>query len=125
MTGADRLTLAGMAFVGRHGVPDDERGAPQRFEVDLAMVVDAAAAASSDELSATVDYAAVFERVRSVVEERSYRLIETLAEAVAREVLEGFALSEVEVRLRKPDAPLPGTFDHVEIAIRRQATGWG
>ena len=119
----DRITLAGMSFTGRHGVLEHEQVDPQRFVVSVDFPVDAARTARSDDLSSTVDYAAVFECVREIVEERSYRLIETLAEAVASAVLERFPVSEVAVRLRKPEAPLPGSFEHVEISVRRRAGG--
>ena len=125
MASGDRLTLAGMVFHGRHGVLDEERREPQRFVVDVEMVVDAAAAAANDDLTATVDYAGVFECAREVVETESHRLIETLAERIATEVLSRLALEEVTVRVRKPDAPLPGPFDHVEIAIRRRRSAQG
>ena len=125
MPNNDRLTLAGMVFEGRHGVLEQERTDAQRFVVDVEMSVDAAAAASHDDVSETVDYAAVFEAVRRVVEEESHRLIETLAEAIARDLLVSFPLGEVEVRVRKPDAPLPGPLDHVEVAIRRSAPAQG
>ena len=115
----DRITLAGMTFSGRHGVLEGEQAEAQPFVVSVDFPVNAARAARADELGATIDYAAVFDCVRDVVENRSYRLIETLAEAIAAAVLERFAVSEVEVRLRKPRAPLPGVFDHVEITIRR------
>ena len=115
----DRITLAGMTFIGRHGVLDAEQTDAQPFVVTVSYPVDAARAARADDLDSTVDYSAVFDCVREVVEERSYRLIETLAEAIAAAVLERVPVSDVEVLLRKPEAPLPGTFDHVEISIRR------
>ena len=119
MPGGDRLTLAGMTFSGRHGALPEEREATQPFVVSVDLFVDAAAAAAADALAAAVDYPAVFGRVRRVVETTSHRLIETLAEAIATDVLESFDVDEVEVRLRKPQAPLPGRFDHVEITVRR------
>ena len=118
----DRITVEGMTFTGRHGVLDDEREAAQPFVVSVEFPVDARRAARDDTLTSTVDYSVVFEAVREVVETRSYRLIETLAEAVATEVLERTGVPAVEVRLRKPKAPLPGAFEHVEIVIRRAAS---
>ena len=116
----DRLTISGMTFMGRHGVLPEEEVESQRFVVDVDLAVDAQRAAEHDDLSATIDYAAVFDAVRGVIETESYRLIETLAETVAARLLETLPLTELEVRVRKPNAPLPGTFDHVEVAIRRR-----
>ena len=121
MTQPDRLTLAGMTFLGRHGVLPEEQVEAQRFVVDVEMSVDAAAIAARDEVSAAVDYREVFDAVRALVENESHRLIETLAESVARALLRRFALDKVTVRVRKPDAPLPGPFDYVEIEITRSS----
>ena len=118
----DRITLAGMSFSGRHGVLDVEQTEPQPFVVSVTFPVDAERVAFTDALGDTVDYAAVFESVRRVVEERSYRLIETLADSIASALLEYFSLPEVEVRVRKPKAPLPGAFEHVEISVVRRSS---
>lgn len=120
MTATDRLTLRGMRFAGRHGVLPEERRTPQPFEVDLVLHLDLAAAAASDELKDTVNYADVFERVRAVIEGPSHRLIESLAGTIADAVLVDPRIDELEVRVRKPQAPLPGEFEYVEAALVRR-----
>lgn len=124
----DRLSLLGMRFEGRHGVLPDERVTAQPFEVDVVLHADLAGAAERDDLSATADYAAIFELVRAIVEGTSRQLIEALAGSIAHAVLAATPPSmvgAVEVRVRKPDAPIDGTFDTVEAAIvrRREPTG--
>ena len=121
---SDRITLRGMRFLGRHGVELEERLEPQPIEVDVELETDLAAAAGSDELADTIDYSGVFELARGIVEERSFRLIEALAGEIADAVLAAQAeghppLAAVEVRVRKPQAPLPGTFETVEVSVRR------
>ncbi len=122
---SDRIALRGMRFLGRHGVTLEERLEPQPIEVDVELEADLSAPAASDELADTIDYAGIFELVRGIVEERSFRLIEALAGEVATAVLAAHVgdeprLEAVEVRVRKPQAPLPGTFEAVEVAVRRQ-----
>jgi dihydroneopterin aldolase len=117
---SDRITLRGMRFLGRHGVELEERLEPQPFEVDLILRGDLSAPAASDDLADTVDYSAAFSLVGEVVEGRSYRLIEALAGAIADAVLAAHAVDDVEVRVRKPKAPLPGAFDTVEVRLRRR-----
>jgi dihydroneopterin aldolase len=117
---SDQITLRGMRFLGRHGVSLAERMEPQPFEVDLILTVDLSAAAASDELADTVDYSAVFELVRGIVEEGSFRLIEALAGAIATSMLDTFTLDEVEVAVRKPKAPLSGAFETVEVRLHRR-----
>jgi dihydroneopterin aldolase len=120
---SDRITVRGMRFSGRHGVGAAEREEPQPFEVDLVLRLDLSRAAASDDLAATIDYAALFELARSIVEERSFHLIEALAGAIADAVLAGHPVDDVEVRVRKPKAPLPGAFETVEARIRRRRSG--
>jgi dihydroneopterin aldolase len=117
---SDRITLRGMRFLGRHGVQLEERMEPQPFEVDVIVRGDLSAPAASDELADTVDYGQVFALVAEVVEGRSFRLIEALAGAIADAVLGDLAVDDVEVRVRKPKAPLPGAFETVEARLRRR-----
>ena len=117
---SDQIALRGMRFLGRHGVRLEERMEPQPFEVDLLLEVDLSRPSRSDELSDTVDYSAAFDTVRAVVEGQSFRLVEALAGAIADEILASYAVDAVEVRLRKPKAPLPGPFDTVEVRLTRR-----
>ncbi|HEX5579371.1 MAG TPA: dihydroneopterin aldolase, partial [Candidatus Limnocylindria bacterium] len=90
------------------------------FEIDLVLRTDLSRPATSDELADTIDYTAAFRVVAEIVEDRSYRLIERLAGAIAEAVLASFPVDDVDVRVRKPKAPLPGTFDTVEARLRRR-----
>ncbi|HEX6129726.1 MAG TPA: dihydroneopterin aldolase [Candidatus Limnocylindria bacterium] len=124
-TVSDRISLRGMRFLGRHGVELEERLEPQPIEVDVELELDLAAPAASDELSDTIDYAVVFELVGGIVEGQSFRLLEALAGTIAAAVVNAHGtdnprLEWVEVRVRKPQAPLPGEFGAVEVRIRRR-----
>jgi dihydroneopterin aldolase len=120
---SDEIALRGMRFMGRHGLAPEERADPQPFEVDLVLRLDLSRAATSDDLSDTVDYVSVFEVARRIVEGRSFQLMEALAGTIADAVLAGFPVEEVEVRVRKPKAPLPGAFEAVEVQLRRRRGG--
>lgn len=116
----DRITLRGMRFAGRHGALPGEQLTPQPFEVDIVLALDLAPAAASDDLADTVDYAALFDLARGIVEDRSFRLLEAMAGAIADAVLATHDVDEVEVAVRKPRAPLPGEFETVEVRLRRR-----
>lgn len=117
--GRDRLTLKGMTFHGFTGVYPEERALGQPFEVDVELRLDLRRAAESDNLAATVDYGAVFLVTKRVVEEGRFHLIEALAGAIAAAVKAKTGVPEVVVRVRKPKAPLPGSFETVEVELRR------
>jgi dihydroneopterin aldolase len=116
----DRIVLAGMAFQARHGVDAREKVEAQRFEVDVELLLDLQPAGLEDELDRTVDYAAVFDTVRQVVESTSFNLIEALAEAIAHEVLsEATVAREIVVRVRKPQVRLGGELAYAGVEVRR------
>jgi 7,8-dihydroneopterin aldolase/epimerase/oxygenase len=118
----DRLSLIGMRFDARHGVYPTEKETPQPFEVDLVLYANLADAGSTDDLGAGVDYASMYDLVAAIVTGPSFDLIEALAEAIAGAALaatEASAVTAVEVRVRKPRAPLPGPFETVEAALVR------
>jgi dihydroneopterin aldolase len=117
---SDRITVRGMRFEGRHGVTSEERAEPQPIEVDVVLRIDLSHPAETDELADTINYAAVYVVARDVVQDRSFHLIEALAGAIADAVLAGQPVDDVEVRVRKPKAPLPGAFETVEVRVRRR-----
>jgi dihydroneopterin aldolase len=116
----DRISVRGMLFLARHGVTLEERLEPQPFEVDVELHKDLSGASASDELVDTIDYSALFSMVGTIVEGQSFRLIESLAGTIADAVLAGTEVTAVEVRVRKPRAPLPGPVETVEVAIYRE-----
>ena len=121
---SDRIVLAGMVFLARHGVNDWEKVEEQRFEVDVELELDARPAAVRDDLTQTVDYRGVYELTRQVIEETTLELIESLAEAVATKILAANGNVEaVVVRVRKPDVDLGGPIDSAGIQIRRTRKG--
>jgi dihydroneopterin aldolase len=117
---SDRITLRGMQFMGRHGVSPEERAAAQPFEVDLVLRLDLSTPARTDALADTVDYATLFDLARGIVEGRSFHLLEALAGAIGEAVLAAHPVEDVEVRVRKPKAPLPGALEAVEVRVRRR-----
>jgi len=118
----DRLSLIGMRFTARHGVLPHEKVEPQPFEVDLVLHANLSAAAASDALAATVDYGELQALVAEIVTGPSVDLIETLAGRIASAALEATdarLVGAVEVRVRKPQAPLDGEIETVEVAVVR------
>jgi 7,8-dihydroneopterin aldolase/epimerase/oxygenase len=93
------IELIDLEIFGRHGVDDDEREEGRTFFYDIALDVPQPVA---DRIEDTVDYRAVAACVREVSDRESFRLIETLASAVADELAARFPAERVKVRVRKP-----------------------
>jgi FolB domain-containing protein len=83
------------------GVPDAERMEAQEIEIDIRIQPTKSFAEMQDNISLTVDYAAVCQRVSEVAAERPRRLIESLAQEVCEMILKEFAATSAEVEIRK------------------------
>ncbi|MCC6294058.1 MAG: 2-amino-4-hydroxy-6-hydroxymethyldihydropteridine diphosphokinase [Bryobacterales bacterium] len=118
-----KILLRGVRLACHVGVPLEERARPQELIADAEMDFDTRPAARSDGVDDTVDYARVLGAMRQVADERSYALIETLAEAMAEAILRGFPVERLRLLVRKPRAleHLGVDWPGVEIVRERSA----
>ena len=86
------------------GIWDWERKIRQTVVVDLEMSADIAKAAATDEVVDTLNYKAVAKRLQAFVGDSSFRLVETLAENIARIIRDEFDVAWVRVKVHKPGA---------------------
>ena len=113
-----RITLKNCAFFARHGLYSEEETLGQRFHVDATLWVEGLEALAEDSIEGTVDYGEAFRVVERIILGKRRYLIEALALDVARAVYDEFeTVLQVEVAIRKPNAPINGVFDHVEVAV--------
>lgn len=115
----DRIELRGLRARGRHGCLPAERDLGQEFVVDAVLGLDTRPAAEDDDLSRTVDYGTLAGRLVAVVEGEPLNLIETLADRLAKICLQERTVSEVEITVHKPSAPIPHPFADVAVKITR------
>lgn len=116
---ADRIEIRGLRALGTHGALPEELGRAQPFEVDLDVESDLSAAASSDELADTVDYAEIAAAALEPVRKESFKLLERLAAAIAAGVLELDGVSGVTVTVRKLRPPLAADLASAGVRVTR------
>jgi len=116
----DRVSLQGIRLWGFHGILPREKESGQPFEIDIDLYHSVAGAAARDCIDAAVNYASVYDLVRSIFYERTFELIEALAETLAGEILTSFPVERVAVRVRKPRVPLEGPVGYAEVEIERE-----
>jgi len=119
----DELSVLGIECYGHHGVFEFEKRAGQVFVIDLALGVDTAPAAASDDLHDTVDYGSLVAAVKAAVERDPVDLIETLAQRIADVCLLDSRVEWARVTVHKPDAPIDATFRDVALTITRKRRG--
>jgi dihydroneopterin aldolase len=115
----DHLTLTGLRALAHHGVFAHEKTDGQEFVVDLVVWFDAREAAASDDLTKTIHYGQLAEKVVAALAGDPVDLIETVAERIAQTALAYPAAERVRVTLHKPSAPITVPFDDVSITIER------
>ncbi len=117
----DYIHVNEMEFYGYHGALPEENKLGQRFRVTISLAVDLSGAGKTDDLSKTVNYAEVYMICKSVVEGKAVKLIETVAETIADNVLTTYKtkVSGVRVVLIKPDPPIQGHYSSVSVEITR------
>jgi dihydroneopterin aldolase len=116
----DVIRLKGLRFFGYHGVYEEEKTKGQEFIIDVEIFTPTQGAGSSDVLSQTVNYAEVYKQIKDIVENQRFDLIEALAQKIADTIKSSYeAVNEVIVKVKKPQAPIGGPMDYVEIEIKR------
>lgn len=119
----DEIQLTGLTVFGRHGVFDHERENGQEFVIDLRLHLALAGAAASDDVTDTVHYGELAEKVAAVVGGEPVNLIETLAQRIADVTLEDERVQQVAVTVHKPHAPIALSFSDVSVTILRTRAG--
>jgi dihydroneopterin aldolase len=104
---ADEIFIHNLVVQTIIGVLPLERINQQPIELDIALKMDAAVAAQSENLADTLDYAAIAGGLSAYIQSTQFLLIETLAESIVS-WLWNFSpmINHVTLELRKPMAVL-------------------
>ena len=122
---SDRIFIRGIQVHAYHGVFEEENRLGQKFTFDVDYWMDTKACAEGDDYSRAVSYTDVHDAVVEVAKGPVIKLIETLAERIAENMLRKFpGVEQVRVVVHKPGAPITGVFSDVGVDIlRRRADG--
>ena len=122
MTATYTITLKNCAFFARHGVHDEEEFLGQRFFVDAELDVEQGSALVEDSIDDTVHYGIAFTEIEAIITGRRRYLIEALALEVATTLCARFSqIRRAKISIRKPNAPVPGVLDYVEVTVEHFA----
>jgi dihydroneopterin aldolase len=116
----DRIALRGLTAYAHHGVYAFERRQGQTFKCDAVLELDTSAAAASDDLTRTVNYAELAKQLYGTLSGEPVDLLETLAQRLADVCLAHELVQAVEITVHKPEADLGVPFDDVVVTIRRE-----
>ncbi|MBL7135164.1 MAG: dihydroneopterin aldolase [Candidatus Marinimicrobia bacterium] len=114
-----RVKLKNMVFYGYHGVVEQEKVLGGKYEVDIEFEFDMTSAIKTDHLRDTISYEEIYQLVQDIVTHSKFHLIEALAGKLLRVIFNTYPVDLVLVRIRKPNAPVKGVLDTVEVEISR------
>lgn len=96
------IFIKNLIFSGIHGVKHREKQNKQNFEIDLTLVIgNIDTAVKTDRLADAVDYIYIKDIVRDVIEGESKNLIESLAESMAKKILQDRRILKVTITITK------------------------
>lgn len=100
----DIIFLGGLEIETVIGIYDWERNIKQKIILDIEMSFDIRKAAETDDITHTLDYKAVSDRIVAFVEGSQFFLVETLIEKIADILLNEFNVQKVRITLNKKGA---------------------
>lgn len=109
-----------MIFYAHHGYYKAERELGQRFELDVEMETDFSKAIISDSLKDTINFESVFEEIEKIFSSTKFSLLETVGNRIIERLLEKFPIHAIKLKIRKPQVPIKGILDNVEIEMYRE-----
>lgn len=118
----DKITIQNLEIFARHGVFPEENALGQKFIVSAVLHTEIRKAGMSDTLEYSTHYGEASHFIKNFVETHTFKLIESVAEHLAQELLLTYPLVEkVDLEIKKPWAPIGLPLDTVSIQISR---GW-
>jgi len=111
--------MDGMEFWGFHGVLVEEQLKGQTFTVDVTLWLDLEKAGNTDDLRDTLHYGELYEKIKYIVEQKRFDLIEALAKNIVDTLLEEELIIRALVKVSKPQAPIKGKFNYMAVEMER------
>lgn len=118
----DCITISDLEVFAYHGVLKEENTLGQKFLISAELYMDVSDAAREDDIAKSINYANVCKEIDSYLRSNTFKLIETMADRLARHLLRLYKpLVEVSIKIKKPWAPIRMTLDTVSVSAKR---GW-
>ena len=118
---SDRIELRDLRVVCVIGVIPHERAAPQPISIDLDLYADVRRAGESDDVSDTVDYGEVCERIEALCADAEPRLLERMAELIAADLCRMELVTAATVTVTKLRPPVAVDLGTSAVRITRTA----
>jgi dihydroneopterin aldolase / 2-amino-4-hydroxy-6-hydroxymethyldihydropteridine diphosphokinase len=118
----DCIRICDLETFGKHGVYKEENKLGQKFLVSAELYLSTRTAGMDDLLADSIHYGEVCHFIDAFMRERTYKLIEAVAESLAQELLLAYKrVEKIVIEVKKPWAPIGLSMQSVSVRIER---GW-
>lgn len=100
----DSVIIEGLTIITTIGIYEWEKEIKQKLVLDIEMAWDNRQAGLTDDVNFCLDYAKVSQAVEHYLKNRTFGLIERVAEEVANLILNQFFVTQVKIKVSKPGA---------------------
>ena len=98
------IYIKDLVVLGRHGAHPQEKIQPQSFNVSVELTVRSGKSVHSDKLADTIDWSVLRATIEDIVENKTFNLVERLAQAIAEKILKDQRIKKVVVSIDKIEA---------------------
>jgi 7,8-dihydroneopterin aldolase/epimerase/oxygenase len=113
-----KVALEGIEFHAYHGAYKEEKILGNRFTVDISVETPFKKAMFEDDLGETIDYAVLYQIVKSYMLE-PVKLLEHLGHLIIEAILEAFpAISKVTIEIKKHNPALGGVVNFSVVTVQ-------
>ena len=117
----DKIVIKDLEVFAFHGVFEGEKSVGQKFLISLELSLDLGLASKTCDLTKTVHYGELCEKIEAEFKKNSYDLIETACEKICEFTLMEYEMvNKVKVIVKKPWAPIHKSLDTVFIEMERK-----
>jgi len=111
------IGVEGLQFYSHHGYHKEEQVLGGKYVVDIYMQVDLSEAASTDQLTKTINYEQIYQITKTEMEAHS-KLIEHVCKRILDAIRKNFrTISYIKVRVSKHNPPLRGNVERVFVEL--------
>lgn len=116
----DQIIIKDLEVYGHHGVYKEENILGQKFLISANLYGDLSPASRTDDINESVNYGEACHFIKAETEKKTFKLIESLTEHLAKGILLSYpSIQKVRIEVKKPWAPILLPIDTVSIIMER------
>lgn len=117
----DSINIKNLEIFSNHGVLKEENVLGQKFLISAEIFLDTQKAGKNDDINLSVDYSEICHTIKNIMENNTFKLIETAAEKIAQTLLTEFEkIDQITIEVKKPWAPILLPLEYVSVKSTRK-----